>query len=411
MDEDAVILLPEGTPIGEWRIVKPHRIGGSSTVDRVRRDGTSGPDYALKLRNRGTAVCTREEFQRELRILRDRKLGVNQPAFLGCGEFEGEPYFVMEFAEMIRPGMNLGETYWFFRGIAEGLVRLNADFLFHGDIKDVNLGICGAFPKRRPVLLDFGSVRPWVRNLKDPLATTESMLHEDVKETGLYTFLDDLRALAQVMQKYCNDEARARYSEAIEGALRKNESATYTSTKDFIAALDACHKTSFKNKVVFRTVFGAVASLVAVASLAAFGYRSIRDWENRAKETVSTAAEVPQLNAVMSEQVAVVSNVTEWAKVATATPAQAEAWVEEGRKLYEQNRFAEALACFEKAVRTPGFESGYAYGKIAECYCWGRGCKQDDVIGVRFAKEAQRLGDPVGAAILKVEGTRRSLKH
>lgn len=400
MAEDAVILLLEGTPIGEWRVVKPHRIGGSGTVYRVRRDGTSGPDYALKLRNRGTAVCTREEFQRELRILRDRKLGVNQPAFLGCGEYEGEPYFVMEFAEMIRPGMNPGETYWFFRGIAEGLLRLNAEFLFHGDIKDVNLGICGAFPKRRPVLLDFGSVRPWVRNLEDPIATTESMLHEDVKETGLYTFLDDLRALAQVMQKYCKDEARARYSEAIEGALRKNESATYTSTKDFIAALDACHKKSLYRTIGIRTMYS-VAVVALIGVLLAFGLRALFHRESSVSEDVRYPASAKQASLALEENsVRGAKPLSNWVDTATATPAQAEAWVEEGRKLYEQNHFAEALACFEKAVRTPGFESGYAYGKIAECYYWGRGCPQNKPIGLRFAKYAAELNEPSGKKLL-----------
>lgn len=388
--------IPGGTLIDGWRVLRAHHHGSAGFVYLVARCGTEEPVFALKIRNPESACCTVEEFKAEIAICRRRPMRENQPAFFGSGTFAGQPYFVMELAEMMPRPMGPDQAYRYFRGIACGLLALHKDHRFHGDIKEGNLGQVNG----RPVLLDFGSVRPWVRNLKDPLATTESMLHEDVKETGLYTFLDDLRALAQVMQKYCNDKARARYSEAIEGALRKNESATYTSTKDFIAALDACHKTSFKNKVVFRTVFGAVASLVVVASLAAFGYRSIRDWENRAKETVSTAAEVPQLNAVMSEQVEAVSNVTEWAKVATATPAQTEAWVEEGRKLYEQNHFAEALACFEKAVRTPGFESGYAYGKIAECYYWGRGCPQNKPIGLRFAKYAAELNDPSGKKLL-----------
>lgn len=375
MAEDAVILLPEGTPIGEWRVVKPHRIGGSSTVYRVRRDGTSGPDCALKLRNRGTAVCTREEFQRELRILRDRKLGVNQPAFLGCGEFEGEPYFVMEFAEMIRPGMNPGEAYWFFRGIAEGLLRLNAEFLFHGDIKDVNLGICGAFPKRRPVLLDFGSVRPWVRNLKDPLATTESMLHEDVKETGLYTFLDDLRALAQVMQKYCNDEARARYSEAIEGALRKNESATYTSTKDFIAALDACHRKDFKRKIVICSISAFVAALVGIASLYFWNYCS----------RVDSVRHQVEEKAPFESAVKIVHSLYDDPKTRDA---------------------GKAIHFCEKALRgndaLDNSDRGYIHGVMAECLVKANVDSENIAKALEHATIGKSLGDPRADKVLGI---------
>ena len=375
MAEDAVILLPEGTPIGEWRVVKPHRIGGSSTVYRVRRDGTSGPDYALKLRNRGTAVCTREEFQRELRILRDRKLGVNQPAFLGCGEFEGEPYFVMEFAEMIRPGMNPDETYWFFRGIAEGLLRLNTEFLFHGDIKDVNLGICGAFPKRRPVLLDFGSVRPWVRNLKDPLATTESMLHEDVKETGLYTFLDDLRALAQVMQKYCNDEARARYSEAIEGALRKNESATYTSTKDFIAALDACHRKNFKRKIVILSVLAFAIALVGIFSLSSWNYRTrVDSVRHQVKEKASF-----------------------------------ESLVEIVHSLYDNPRTRDASKAIHYCKKAlcgnevlDDRDRGYIHGVMAECLIKAHGDAEDVAKALEHANAGKSFGDARAEKVLGI---------
>ena len=388
--------IPGDTLIDGWRVLRAHHHGSAGFVYLVARCGTEEPVFALKIRNPESACCTVEEFKAEIAICRRWPMGENQPAFFGSGTFAGQPYFVMELAEMMPRPMGPDQAYRYFRGIACGLLALHKDHRFHGDIKEGNLGQVNG----RPVLLDFGSVRPWVRNLKDPLATTESMLHEDVKETGLYTFLDDLRALAQVMQKYCNDEARARYSEAIEGALRKNESATYTSTKDFIAALDACHKRSLYRTIGIRTMYS-VAVVALIGVLLAFGLRALFHRESSVSEDVRYPASAKQASLALEENsVRGAKPLSNWVDTATATPAQAEAWVEEGRKLYEQNRFAEALACFEKAVRTPGFESGYAYGKIAECYYWGRGCPQNKPIGLRFAKYAAELNEPSGKKLL-----------
>lgn len=375
MSEDAVIVLLDGALIDDWRVVKPHRIGGSSTVYRVRRNGTTGPDCALKLRNRSSVVCTRAEFLREMRLLRDRKLGPNQPDFLGCGEYEGEPYFVMEFAEMIHPGMTPDETYWFFRGIAEGLVRLNADFLFHGDIKDLNLGICGTFPHRRPVLLDLGSCRKWVYNIKDPLATTTSMLHEDVKETGLYTFLDDLRALAEVMQKYCNDEARACYSEAIAGALRRNESATYTSTQDFIAALDACHRKNFKRKIVILSVLAFAIELVGIFSLYSWNYRTrVDSVRHQVKEKASF-----------------------------------ESLVEIVHSLYDNPRTRDASKAIhycKKALRgnevLDDRDRGYIHGVMAECLIKAHGDAENVAKALEHANAGKSFGDARAEKVLGI---------
>ena len=166
--------LTSGETVDGWRVVEPVGKGGFGMVFRVRKKGVEG---ALKIclvnaGSEGEAADERWRFKQEVELL-GLANGEFAPRLYGKGIHNGEPYFVMEYLEPVRPNaMPNSDT-----GIAKLMLDLTDAIgalhecgWVHCDIKPQNIA---RRADGKYVLIDFGSAHKM-----DPEGATEHRIDE-----------------------------------------------------------------------------------------------------------------------------------------------------------------------------------------------------------------------------------------
>lgn len=142
-----------GACVGEWHVEAYLGAGLSSEVYRVRNLRLSY-EGALKLLV-NDARNLKARFMAEIDALRFLTLPA-LPRFFGAGEFEGRPYYVMEYLLPIPDPMPRGEVPGFMNKVAKAVQTLHEAGYVHRDLKPGNIML------RRngdPVLIDLGLVK------------------------------------------------------------------------------------------------------------------------------------------------------------------------------------------------------------------------------------------------------------
>lgn len=153
-------VLPAGSAVGRYRIVREIGSGGMGTVYLAVRDGTAdGKFYALKIMRWPSAELSRR-FRQEQAIL-SRLEHPNVARLLDSGTTPGEkPYFVMEYVEgepirgyCERRNLTFQERLGLFRQVCAAVWYLHQNLVIHRDLKPGNILVTADGTVK---LVDFG---------------------------------------------------------------------------------------------------------------------------------------------------------------------------------------------------------------------------------------------------------------
>ena len=149
-----------GDMFGDWRVTAFIGRGGSGEVYRVVHFAL-GTEAALKVhvpRMEGEdarEARARERFMGEAKLLSEN-VHRSFPRFLGWGERDGRPWYVMELLEPLPLPSSDGDVARFVLGVADGVRHLHSLGLVHRDIKPGNILWRAG---HEPVLIDLGLVK------------------------------------------------------------------------------------------------------------------------------------------------------------------------------------------------------------------------------------------------------------
>ena len=152
-------VLPPGSTVGPYRILREIGSGGMGVVYLAGRDGMAGELYALKIVRWPSAELSRR-FQQEQAIL-SRLEHTNVARLLDIGKTAGEkPYFVLEYVEgepihryCERMGMGREERLRLFRQVCAAVRYLHQNLVIHRDLKPANILVTADGTVK---LVDFG---------------------------------------------------------------------------------------------------------------------------------------------------------------------------------------------------------------------------------------------------------------
>lgn len=386
--------IPAGTELADWKVLGCFTAGASGAIHKVESRSRKGLVAVLKYR-RPDGICSAAEFEQEIAFAKRCPVPEAMVRFYNDGSYQDERYYIMELVEAVGSDLPPKLALDIFSCAAESLQLLHAAGLCHGDIKPGNLGRA----RGRTRFLDLGRGASCLPDLSDTsFVTTPAFASREMLRKCRATREGDVHALALTMRTCCGDRAKRIFAPAINEALDLVGGSQTMTAGAFRKALHRCFAQS-QIRLVLRCA--ALTAIAALSLVLAFSLARSRDdnilIESQTVTAFCSAAEHREAQAPESGPS---SNLVAWTQRAAATPAQAEAWVEEARGLLRQQRYEEAMACLEKAVGVTGFESGYAYGKIAECYYRGRGVDRDLQVSRKFATWAADLGDETGRQIL-----------
>ncbi|MFK7961475.1 MAG: serine/threonine-protein kinase, partial [Phycisphaerales bacterium] len=147
--------------VGKYELIRRIAEGGMGTVF-LGRDTTLQQRrlVAIKLVRQGFVTReARARFEREIRVL----AGLDHPCvarFLGHGEVEGRPYFVLDFVEgneidryADRHELSVRQRLDLFCRICEGIEHVHGNAIIHRDLKPANIMVT---EDGTPKILDFG---------------------------------------------------------------------------------------------------------------------------------------------------------------------------------------------------------------------------------------------------------------
>ena len=187
-------------------------MGQSGEVYEVLRDGQRG---ALKICRGRQVTVSREEFGREIATMKAQPASGHMPRFLAEGNWEGSPFFVMEFADDVA----MPDTAQGFIEIATGLIEsvdcLHRNRCTHNDIKPSNVGRIG----KRIVLRDFGSALPFRTGKADGIRVgTDGFMAPEVDKDGQTSSVADIHALGETLKALCPPACRRMFEPVIYSA-------------------------------------------------------------------------------------------------------------------------------------------------------------------------------------------------
>ena len=156
-------LLRRGSVVDEWRVVAYFGSGLSAEVYRVLnlRYGREG---ALKLLVDGSRGL-RERFLAESNAIKFLTLKA-LPRFMGSGEWNGSPYYVMEYLQPLPDPMPRREVPWFMNKVAKAVQTLHEAGFVHRDLKPGNILVRS---NGEPVLIDLGLLKRLGSGAVDPV--------------------------------------------------------------------------------------------------------------------------------------------------------------------------------------------------------------------------------------------------
>jgi hypothetical protein len=175
-------VLPPGSTVGPYRILREIGSGGMGVVYLAGRDGAAaGELYALKIVRWPSPELSRR-FQQEQAIL-SRLEHPNVARLLDMGKTAGEkPYFVMEYVEgeaihsyCERMDLTLAERLRLFRQVCAAVRYLHQNLVIHRDLKPVNILVTANGTVK---LVDFGIAK---------LLESTGVLGSSAETTGLMT--------------------------------------------------------------------------------------------------------------------------------------------------------------------------------------------------------------------------------
>ena len=262
-------LLRRGAVIGEWRVVAYLGSGISSEVYRVL-NVRYGREGALKLLVDGSRGL-RERFVAESNAIRFLTLKA-LPRFMGSGEWNGSPYYVMEYLQPLPDPMPRREVPWFMNKVAKAVQMLHEAGFVHRDLKPGNVLVRA---NGEPVLIDLGLVKRRGSAVGDPVVRHgRGVSIVDGRPVGVGTLdyaapeqllkgessvQSDVFAMGKMLRALYDGRVPGCLKRVVRRATRELPADRYASANDFAAAI------RHRNVPLWLGLFAVALAMLAVA--------------------------------------------------------------------------------------------------------------------------------------------------
>ena len=239
--------LARGLLIGDWRVSTYLGRGLSAEVYRVTH-ARYGQEGALKLMTDGSRGL-KERFLAEAEAIRFLTLKA-LPRFMGAGEWEGMPYYVMEYLQPLPDPLPRRTVAPLMNKVAKAVQTLHDAGYIHRDLKPGNILLRS---NGEPVLIDLGLIKRRGTGVTDPIVRHGRELSIiDGKPVGVgtldfaapeqllkgdFSVASDIFSLGKILRALYGGRPPTNVKGVIRRATRELPADRYASANDFAAAL------------------------------------------------------------------------------------------------------------------------------------------------------------------------------